>query len=468
MLDTTLIPTLSTYRSIDATGVWAWGRSPRRPSIKALEKEAVELETAGRTDDVAVMRDFIDRMKSERATGPATTIGTAATSAAAPDAPADTDGTDENDDDDSVTSSEGTGTEAALKQPFDPDARSSGKTAKDGGTEWFYGYHLNALVRVAEPDQVYTSEPRLIERTVVTPAGRNLIWASRELIRRAQPSEYQRMVLGDRWYSNLLEENWYLYLRANGWAQAVDMRESDQRWTDVRGMRVTAGWCHCPATPDHLERITKPIGKKDDFFEAIAERQPWALKLHSEDIEAGTRRFSCPAASGQVRCPLRPESLTLSADRPLVENPPDADTAPDCCTVKATVTVHVSDPNAKGRLWQPLYWGTPEQVAQTDRRTSVEQSFSRMKDKEGVDMSRGFVRVTGLARVSLAVGLLAVASNIRELEKWALDHNDDRAPDHPLLQPRDDFVVLHLKPADAEDFQRWSSRDSKRGGDKAS
>jgi hypothetical protein len=462
MLDATLIPTFSSYRSIDATGVWAWGRSPRQRGIKALEKEAAELEKAGRTDDVAVMLDFIDRMKNDRSTGSAsTTTGTGLPASTSEDPAADADS--EEGDDEAATTGDDSGGEAPMsRRPHDPDARSSGKTAKDGRTEWYYGYHLNALVRVAEPTQVYTSEPRLIERSVVTPAGRNLIWASRELIRRAQPSEYQRMVLGDRWYSNLLEDNWYLYLRANGWTQAVDMREPDQRWTDVRGMRVTAGWCHCPATPDEFERITKPIGKKDDFYAAIAARQEWAFELHSEDTERGTRRLICPACAGKVRCPLRKSSLRLPADRPWVENAPEADTAPDCCTVETTVTVHVADPNAKGRLWQPLYWGTPNQVAQTDRRTSVEQLFSRMKDREGVDMSRGFVRVTGLARVTLAVGLLAVATNIRELEKWASEYDDDREPGHPLLQPRDQFVVRHLSLVEAQELEEYMVRKRRR------
>jgi hypothetical protein len=42
-----------------------------------------------------------------------------------------------------------------------------------------------------------------------------------------------------------------------------------------------------------------------------------------------------------------------------------------------------------------------------------------MKDANGIDMSRGFVRVTGLARVILAVARQAVATNIVELEAWA-------------------------------------------------
>ena len=62
-----------------------------------------------------------------------------------------------------------------------------------------------------------------------------------------------------------------------------------------------------------------------------------------------------------------------------------------------------------------------------DRRTSVEQYFSRMKDANGNDMSRGFVRVT------LAVVLQAVAANISELETWAARYGDERAPGHRPL-----------------------------------
>ena len=135
--------------------------------------------------------------------------------------------------------------------------------------------------------------------------------------------------------------------------------------------------------------------------------------MHAEDSARGTRRYMCPALAGTLRCPLRPASLVMPAYRPLVENPPAAATAPDCCTVKLTVTIASTDSNARARLWQSHYWGTPDQTRQMDRRTSVEQYFSRMKDANGNDMSRGFVRVTGLARVTLAVALQAVATNIQ-------------------------------------------------------
>jgi hypothetical protein len=69
------------------------------------------------------------------------------------------------------------------------------------------------------------------------------------VIERAQPSDAEHLLLGDRWYSNLTETNWYHFLREANWNPAAGMRENDQRWTDVRGTRVTAGTPHCPALP---------------------------------------------------------------------------------------------------------------------------------------------------------------------------------------------------------------------------
>jgi len=411
LLDQTLVVTESSYRSVDATGVWSWGRSPRVGGAEAIEKEAAKLEAAGRHEDAAIQRAFAEEIRQDKAAKKnAAKPGAVAVDAAkAQDLVVD-DSDEALEDPDAVLDGD-----PQKKRGHDPDARSSGKTKKGGGTEWFFGYHLHALVRVAEPGWPYTSEPVLIERLEVTPAGQDMIWASQEVIRRAQPTEYELTVVADRWYSNLTEDNWFHFLRANGWWQVVDMRENDQSWTDVRGTRVTAGWPHCPATPDEMERIPKPFAPGPVFFGAIEKRFAYALDLHAEDPDGLTRRFTCPALRGKVRCANRPKSLAADASLPRVENPPALDTAPDCCK-QTTITVQSDDRNAKGRLWQPRYFGTPEQVEQLNRRTSVEQAFARLKSKDGTNMGRGFVRVTGMARVTLAVGLMAVATNIRELE----------------------------------------------------
>ena len=194
MLDVTLLPTDSSYRSIDATNVWAWGCSPRRRGVAALEMDAAAPEVAGKADDAANIREVVSRMKEEKsevveggspstastpAEPPSTTrVGvesadeTTSSVSAAPAAEAATDAGD-----------------AGKRPPHDPDARASGKTAKDGRTEWFYGYTISGLVRVAEPGHVYREEPRLLERLCVTPGGRDLIRASRHVIERAQSAE---------------------------------------------------------------------------------------------------------------------------------------------------------------------------------------------------------------------------------------------------------------------------------------
>lgn len=456
MLDTTLIPTDSTFRSIDATGFWAWGRSAGRRGVHGLEQDAADLEAAGKIDDAQHARAVIEKMSHELAEHPVVGTDAGVDPRNADASTLDCDGPDDAEavtlDEQQVTSAPPQAAVDRRRAAHDPDARSSGKTAKDGKTEWFYGYSLNVTVRVAEPEQEFASEPRLIERIAVTPGGRDLVWASQELIRRAPKCEYRRTIIGDLWYSNLRTEHWYDFLRSQGWTQVVDMREDNQAWNSCRGMRVTAGQFFCPCTPDVFEKITKPVPVTQVFFERIEQRDAYAMYVHTDDVEHGKRRLMCPALVGKVRCPHRPESMALADSVPLIVDPPDLDTAPDCCRVKSTVTVYSSEPTAQGRLWQGQPWGTPKQVAQFSRRTSVEQVFAQLKDANGIDMSRGFVRVTGLGRVTLAAAFMAVASNIQELATWSAKYGDERAPAHPLLQPPGQFVVLHLNKDEAEAF----------------
>ncbi len=44
----------------------------------------------------------------------------------------------------------------------------------------------------------------------------------------------------------------------------------------------------------------------------------------------------CPAVMGKIRCPRRPDSMTLDRGRPEILTPPAS--PPDCCT-QQTITV---------------------------------------------------------------------------------------------------------------------------------
>ena len=430
MLDVTLEPIPNrTTLSIDATSVWAFGRNPGKKDVAAIRDTITQLRAQGDDDEADLMSRHLTAMVREATT---TTTREASTKG-------DVDVAD-----------------PALQElkiyerGYDRDARSSAKTGKDGKPEWVYGYDAHITVRTVNPGEDYTAVPNLVERVVVSPAGRDLVASSQLLLTSAPDVDIQRTIVGDRAYSNLREDNWYHFLTSHGYDQAVDMRETDQAWTDVDGMRVTAGSCHCPATPDHLEKIPRPnMGVTSEFIEAIDERSQYACAI--KEATPDKRRVQCPALAGQVRCPLRPESMAGPLDLPLIEKPPAAETAPRICT-QDSVTVHATNPNARARLWQKHYWGSPKQVALYNLRTSVEQKYSRVKDRHGTNMSAGFVRIAGLTAMTLAINLVFIADNIRELETWADRHADldEEQREHPLLATHRRHVHLELTREEAD------------------
>ena len=58
-------------------------------------------------------------------------------------------------------------------------------------------------------------------------------------------------------------------------------------------------------------------------------------RITADDAD-GYHRVACPAATGKIRCPLRPASMTLDRDRPEILAPPEH--PPACCT-QQTITV---------------------------------------------------------------------------------------------------------------------------------
>jgi hypothetical protein len=423
MLDVTLAPIpLRSTLAIDATSVWSFGRNPGKKDVASIRESIAYLRAQGDHDEADLLSHHLKAMVRESTK--------AKKGASAKD---DIDPEDPKVQDLKI-----------FQRGYDRDARSSAKTGKDGKPEWVYGYDAHLTVRTVNPGEEYTAAPILVERAVISPAGRDLVASSQLLLSSAPEVDIARTILGDRAYSNLREGNWYEFLTSLGYEQAVDMREGDQAWTDVDGMRVTAGSCHCPATPDHLEKIPRPnMGVTTDFVEAIEDRRQYACAVKESTPEK--RRVQCPALAGQVRCPLRPESMAGPMELPLIERPPAADTAPPVCT-QQSVTVHATNPNARARLWQKYYWGSEKQIELYNLRTAVEQKNSRIKDRHGTNMSKGFVRIAGQTAMTLAIGIICIANNVAEIETWAERHGelDDDQREHPLLKKYEESVFLEL------------------------
>jgi hypothetical protein len=378
LLATTLNGPTSTSRAIDGTGIWSYGRAPR----------------AARTDLLA--RD-------------------------AQGEPLDEPTTDVTDGDRSPP-------------PSDPDAAHGVKTRKDGRRETYCGYELHALVRV--PDDVDQFVAPLFESFEVTPAGRDIVDPSLGLLDRSTDSGFKITdLLADRHYSYKTEDRWYYELLRRGIRQHVDLHPNDQGFRDYNGMKLAAGWMHCPATPERLGRIdglapTADQAARTSYSALIDERQTYALRRVARQNATTGARWECPALDGRVGCPLRAGTVEVAHRNrlPVVANPPAPATAPKCCTQRTVTT----GTDAQPKVEQQHYWGSQAWKTRYNARTYVEGAFGNLKNRTTESVARGFFQVSGLAKVNLMIGIALTAHNLRMLRSNA-DPSDPNAD--PLTRP---------------------------------
>lgn len=254
------------------------------------------------------------------------------------------------------------------------------------------------------------------------------------------------VLLADRAWSYKLPDRWAHQLRDRGIEQVVDLHPNDHGASDLDGMRMIAGTAHCPATPDELIDIRRPatLGagpELDEFTRRIDERSSYAFRRTAGPNARGDERAECPAEAGKLRCPLKPTSLLFPAEMLTIGAPPDAATAPACCTQR-TVKIPAA---ADAKVRQRHIWGSPGWIRSFRRRTYVEGAFGNLKNPNTEAVRRGWIAVVGLVKTSLMLGCAAVAMNLRLLRAWAQrtgDHTD------PLTTPDpDDHGFEELEPA---------------------
>jgi hypothetical protein len=120
----------------------------------------------------------------------------------------------------------------------------------------------------------------------------------------------------------------------------------------------------------------------------------------------------CPAASGKIRCPLRPESMTLSRDRPEILSPPEH--PPACCT-QQTITI---PPHIGAKTRQKHDYPGPGWRRSYNRRTGAERAFATIKDTATTSITRGWCRQMGLAPLALWLACTLTIRNQRILDAW--------------------------------------------------
>ena len=340
-----------------------------------------------------------------------------------------------------------------LRYSWDRDARQGYRTKTyDNKSNHLFGYDLYAFVGVLDVGAHPDLAPKLIHSMTLRPAGKGLVEASMEQLRRMATAGYEiSELLVDRGFSYRVADDWANELRARGIAQAQDIHPNDHGSRPHEGMRIIDGVPHCPQMPDALASLSRPrslniaplregatpeeranfarrAAEIAKFRADIEEREKYAFVWNQDFPDAvrdpGKSQWTCPGKAGKLKCANCPLSAFYSDDVPTVVHPPELDTAPKCCTQKF-VTVPGA---ALDKLRQKPYWGSKEWWLSYNRRTHVEGIFGNLRNPDTQSIKRGFCRVQGLIKTSLMLTFQAMAANIRLLREWSKRTGDISDP----------------------------------------
>jgi hypothetical protein len=301
----------------------------------------------------------------------------------------------------------------------DPEAswghRNSNHPARN---ELFHGYYLQAITTVR--DEHGPAVPELARRMHLASCKHDPPAEIVPVLERMHTSGIPIAdMLADSGYAYRVPETWALPLRALGINLIQDLHPND-RGPDGTHMGATRcnGNLYCPATPTTLLELSplpraasaEQTNTHDRLCAELARYKLSPLTGYDPD---GYRRVICPAAQGKLRCPLRPESMTLPHQHPTILTPPQH--PPACCT-QTTITV---PPSVNAKTAQKHDYPSPEHRTSYNRRTASERTFATLTDRATNDLSRGWCRLFGLTPIALFTATALIARNIRVADAYA-------------------------------------------------
>jgi hypothetical protein len=232
-------------------------------------------------------------------------------------------------------------------------------------------------------------------------------------------------ILADSGYAHRDAEAWAIPLRQAGAELIQDLHPNDRgpRGTH-HGAIIANGNLYCPATPTALLELA-PLARDATPDQAAAHDQQTAEtaryklgKITSDDAD-GYHRVACPAATGKIRCPLRPASMTLDRSRPEILTPPEH---PAACCQQQTITV---TPDVAAKTRQKHDYPSKSHRRSYARRTGAERTFSTAKDPATNNIAHGWTRLMGLTPITLWLTCLLAVRNQRILTAWDARQADD-------------------------------------------
>jgi hypothetical protein len=301
----------------------------------------------------------------------------------------------------------------------DPEARWGHRNSNLPGPrgEMFFGYYLSAVTMTGEENGPAVPElaRRMTSCSCALDPARALVPVLRKM-----PADGIGLgdIIADSGYSHRDAEAWATPLRRAGAQLIQDLHPHDRgpRGTH-HGAIIANGNLYCPATPKPLLQLG-PLPPGTAHEDAAAHDQQATelarhkLSRHTADDTDGYHRVTCPAITGKIRCPLRPQSMTLDRDRPEILTTPAH--PPACCT-QQTITI---PPDVAAKTRQKHDYPSAPWRRSYNRRTAAERSFSTIKDPATTSIARGWCRLTGLTTIMLWTACLLAIRNQRILTAW--------------------------------------------------
>ena len=306
-------------------------------------------------------------------------------------------------------------------------------TNHPGRSETFFGYYLQAATIVKE--ETGPEMPELVRRITLSSCKHD---PPAQIVPVIERMDKDAIPLGD-----LLADSGYSYRapetfaapRSAGAALIMDLHPNDRgmKSTHQGAILATATSTARPRRRRSSSSARQPPPRQAKSFKPTTKDRR-ALPLQARALTArdtdGYRRAICPAAAGKIRCPHKPDSMTLSHERPTILSPPEH--PPVCCT-QQTITV---PPNVAAKTAQKHdYPSRPHRLSYT-RRSAAERSFSHLHDPASNDIKRGWCRLIGLTPNTLFLACAFIATNIRVADAFTARQAENQQRAAQGLPPR--------------------------------
>ena len=301
--------------------------------------------------------------------------------------------------------------------------------------EMFFGYYLSAATMTRDEDG--PPVPELTRRITLSSCHADPVRALTPVLARMPAAGIPLGdILADSGYAHRDAAAWALPLRAAGAQLVQDLHPSDRGPQGTyHGAIITNGSLYCPATPGPLLHLgpLPPAATPEDITAhdiRTAELAHHKLGRLTADDADGYHRVTCPAAMRKIRCPLRPDSMTLDRSRPEILSPPGH--PPACCT-QQTLTI---GPDIAAKTQQKHDYPSAAHRRSYARRTAAERGFSTIKDPASNTIARGWCRLMGLTPLALWLATLHAIRNQRILAAWNARQADNQRRAAAGLPPR--------------------------------